>query len=233
MNDAGRLMTGRLLRGAAGFLFWIDGRFYRGLAGPVGLLVLAWLVEQGMSRLAPEYFLIQLLLMLVLLALFLASTTLLATMVHRCVLLGTSDDFGWGLFWSPRETRFAMRMIGLIVIALPALPFAMLPVLGPVIAPLVASYLIARCSLVFPAIAVGRPMGYRQSWRATESVQGPLIVALVIVPLLIYLPFGWLQLPGWLMPLSLLVDLMITLYLTAILSLLHRELVDLDRSSEP
>ncbi|MGY6587430.1 MAG: hypothetical protein ACXIUB_03990 [Wenzhouxiangella sp.] len=217
-------MIERLLKGAVGFLFWADRRFYKALLGPAGLLLLVWLIERLAHRLPPEQILAHLGLSLAMIVALLVSTTLIAVMVHRRVVLGQGDDFGIGLFWSPRETAFVWRLLGLILIALPAVPLALVPGIGPFLGALLASYLIARCSLVFPAIAVGQPMGYRQSWRVMSRVQGPLVVTLVLLPFLFGLPLRLLEVTPWLMPISLLADLVLTLYLTAILSLLYREI---------
>ncbi len=124
--------------------------------------------------------------MLVYFPVLLLSHVVVAVTTHRVVLLGPDSVPEWGLMRiTKRELRFiAFGITIALLYALPILAFAQAPV-GIVFGILAASYIAARVSLVFPAVATDRYWTLAQAWEAAQPHQFMLIIVVVVFPLLI------------------------------------------------
>ena len=120
----------------------------------------------------------------------------IAVIVHRHVLLGEGSTPKWGISkWSSRETTFLVTTILLyLMIFIPAMIFEVLvESLGKLeisdyITLIPCYYFIARFSLVFPSIALGKDMTFKESWRLTKNKQLLIITVVGIVPSLLSIP---------------------------------------------
>jgi len=132
----------------------------------------------------------------------LVANVYMAVAVHRCVILGSEFARTWGIgTWTSRETAFVGQSIaiGFITFA----PFAIVATvlssvfdydLETLLAVLfcLASYFMARLSLVFPSIAVEKPIRIRESWRITSKHHSLVFVLVFLVPTLLFLPVQFL-----------------------------------------
>lgn len=129
---------------------------------------------------------------------------------HRIALLGAGSVSPWGLFrWSMRETRFLLwafllyTLIGsLVVLSFSLLPNRLLSSLElpgvaylmPFLAALPALYLLARLSLIFPALAVEDEIRVNGVWWLSRGNGWRLLVVVGILPI----TTSWLV--SWLVP---------------------------------
>lgn len=114
---------------------------------------------------------------------------LVAVTTHRVLLLGPKSVPEWGLYRpTHREGRFLLYMVGLGLLLVPTAFLEAIPDLGFLLSMLAASYLTARLSLVFPAIATDQAMSFPDSWKATKEDQWPLLVVVGLFPWLVSLP---------------------------------------------
>lgn len=159
----------------------------------VGIL----LVDALSAEIAPSP-IAQILLALVVLPLY----AVLATTIHRVVLLGErSLPNRWGIFWTERETRFLGWLIGIwfLYFAL-ALPTGLIFVafsqvftgwnltwIATIISYIVAAYFGGRFSLVLPATAIDRRSDFREAWAMSRG-KGMLIAIALVVPTMILIP---------------------------------------------
>lgn len=188
----------KVLLGAFVVPWWQRKAFVRALAVPVFalmLLTVAWeVVGSGLSGV------INWVLYLVYGALF----TWFAVACHRLVLLGPAALPQ--LRWSQRQTRFLGWLVGLYLVyaVVSILLMVLLGTLaantiavaastspdGPVswfwwvqlLASIPATYLLARLSLVFPAVAVDHPADLRRSWELSRDNGWRLAVVVGVLP---------------------------------------------------
>lgn len=126
--------------------------------------------------------------LLVLLALIAASAYFLVTFsvawLRRILTPLETPTIGETLRWRPRHTRFLLHWIGFLLSASMLLLIigAPLAAAGPLLAAIFAVglvWLYGRLSLVFPAIAVDRPLNLSQSWQATKR-RGHLVFGVIV-----------------------------------------------------
>lgn len=163
--------------------------------------------------------------------------TLIAVACHRVVLLGPDSlDNAWSLYWTPRETSFAVWLIYLgIFLAAATLVFGALSsmstnLLITVLLTLACvTYLQGRFSMVLPATALGERMRFSNSWYLTAGNGFRIMIALLI-PMAIFWGISTALLP--ILPLSATTILLVPLWLItflveiAILSLTYQLLRD-------
>ncbi|MEM7283847.1 MAG: hypothetical protein AAF438_19705 [Pseudomonadota bacterium] len=103
---------------------------------------------------------------------------------YRIVLLNQSSRFPVSL--THREILFVLRLFILGFLFIPAILFLASPIISLILFG-VALWVIARLSLIFPAISIDRRMSYRESWYATEPYQVLIFFAAVLLPMLLTL----------------------------------------------
>ncbi len=159
-------------------------------------------------------------LMVLLSLLYLVVYAVIAVITHRVILLGPESVAEWGLSLpQKREFDFILYSIGLGLCMIPVGLFAMIiPVVGVVVSVLVMLYLIARLSLVFPAIATDQDWSFSDSWKATKKHQPLMIVVIVVVPLVVAIPEQLLSLIPYLGFLAVLLSVFTMVYIVAALS---------------
>ncbi len=159
-------------------------------------------------------------LMVLLSLLYLVVYAVIAVITHRVILLGPESVAEWGLSLpQKREFYFILYSIGLGLCMIPVGLFAMIiPVVGVVVSVLVMLYLIARLSLVFPAIATDQDWSFSDSWKATKKHQPLMIVVIVVVPLVVAIPEQLLSLIPYLGFLAVLLSVFTMVYIVAALS---------------
>ena len=94
----------------------------------------------------------------------------IAVAVHRIILHGqgsTTDNEGWR--FGSRELLFIVNQLLMIFVVLPLVPLALVPVIGELLFLAVAGYFLGRFALIFPGLAIDRPLGFRGSWNATKG----------------------------------------------------------------
>jgi hypothetical protein len=218
-------MIETILRHALAAIVFYRRRLTRAMTGPFLLLMasagLSWLMADqeawpGVLR-AGSYLLHT--------ALFLAGSTLAAVAVHRVLLLGNRADPGLGLFWTRRESWFVLYLLGIVVVLLPAFLLVFIPLVGPLMVVPAMGYLMARCSLVYPGIAIDQGMSFRLSWAWTRGYQWPAFVLIALIPWLISYPFYFLPDTPIMIPIGVVLHLLLTVYIVAMLSLLYKMIV--------
>lgn len=218
-------MIDRILRHALAAVIYYRAQLAQGMTGPFVLLLgsaaLGWLLSERDGWPTAVTVLVYLLET----GLFLAGSTLAAVTVHRMLLLGEKAHPGWGLYWTRRESWFLLYLLGIVLVVLPTLPLAFIPLAGPWLMIPAMGYMMARCSLVFPGIAIGQGVSFRRSWEWTRNHQGQAFVLIALVPWLISFPFRFLPDHAWLMPFGVILDLALTVYIVAMLSLLYKFIV--------
>ena len=129
----------------------------------------------------------------------------IAIVVHRCIILGPDTVRPWGLGkWTDRETAFLGKTIAVaFILILSFIPIIM--VISILSSPeseqvsllmhlilLPGFYLMARFSLVFPAIAVDKPIRFRDSWSLSKKNHLHVVVLVFLIPYVISLPVQFL-----------------------------------------
>ncbi len=164
----------RILHDAAIRLWLYREPLYKALAVPLfALAILAFLSEGRLSASKTvAYGAIQLL-----------AYTLLAINTHRIMLMGPGSVPKWGLIRpTQREARFVLRMISLGLIMLLIGLIALIPTIGIWLMGIVSIYVLARFSLVFPAIATDNPWSLGEAWDAALGHQIMVIVVVGLLP---------------------------------------------------
>lgn len=115
--------------------------------------------------------------------------TILAITTHRIILLGPDSVSEWGIYMPrKREIYFVFYSIGLGLLMIPFSLLALIPAIGWVIAVVAIIYLMARLSLVFPAIATDQGWSFSDSWKATRNHQILMMIVVAIFPFVISIP---------------------------------------------
>lgn len=111
---------------------------------------------------------------------------LVAVNLHRIVLLGPDSVPALGIGgWGHREWWYLARVFGLFFIVMPLLLLAVIPYIGPLLA-LGGIILVAgRLGLVFPALAIDRPLTFTASWHLTARHPGLMVLAVIVIPALL------------------------------------------------
>ena len=115
--------------------------------------------------------------------------TLFAITTHRVILLGPQAVPEWGLFdWSKREMMFALYLVSLGLILVPALLLLLVPAVGWALFLGLACWLVGRLSLVFPATAIDQGVSFKLSWELTRQHQILMILVVAVFPVILLLP---------------------------------------------
>lgn len=113
---------------------------------------------------------------------------LVIVIVHRIVLLGAKSVTAWSIFhWTKRESWVFVYVLALDLFIHGynlAPEYMLIPGL------VVMGYLVPRCSLVFPGIAVDHSRSVVRSWRLTRDFQWDMILITVIYPFILMLVFA-------------------------------------------
>ncbi len=115
--------------------------------------------------------------------------SIFAITTHRIVLMGNDAVSEWGITsWSKRETAFALHLIGVSLLVIPASLPAAIPYVGIVITIVLVCWLVGRLSLVFPGIAVESGVSFRRSWELTADHQLLMFLVVLVIPVILTLP---------------------------------------------
>ncbi len=113
----------------------------------------------------------------------------LAITTHRIILLGPGSVPEWGIFTpKKRELDFVLRCIGISLFILPFGFLTLIPIIGWAVSLVAVLYVVARFSLVFPAVATDHELSFAESWRATRRHQLHMIIVIAIFPAVISVP---------------------------------------------
>ena len=154
---------------------------------------------------------------------------IIAIRVHRAVLLGL-DHVAWNL--TPKRLgRFlsATLIVGFGSASIPLLVLLLnLPQIPALVVAFIAMYYIfVRTSLVFPSIAVDRPLTITGAWGLSGPHQFSLAMGLLVVPLLIGLPLYLIPDNPFLSPVVAILVVAIEIFSIAILSYAYQEVLRL------
>lgn len=217
----------KALVGAFSFINHYLKPLSRAVAIPVAVLILLNVPRMvpGVSIQAPLLF--ELLQWIVL--------AMIAIVTHRIILKGPDSVPGWGLRrFGWREFSFIGMQFLLICLILPLNLLLLIPGIGPVLLICSVLYLFSRLSLVFPSIAVDRPMGFIESWNLTSRrqlmivlVAGLLPTGLLITDVLFGLVIAYSNLSVLYLA-SVAVSTVSTVYAIAVLSVAYRIIVEGD-----
>lgn len=155
----------------------------RGLIVPFILLVIIGVIEDGdLAPIAEN---------LVSFASVLINAVL-AIVVHRVILIGSSSIPRWGLTVpKKRELVYVAHVIVLYLMStLPFLIFGFIPLVGVAFALLIVGWLAGRFLLVFPSIAIEKRISLAESWRATSEYPWLVFLLLIIFPLVLSQPIA-------------------------------------------
>jgi len=170
----------RTIWGAFGYVYAYRKPFAKALLFPISILVVFGAIpiqEHGSA----------LMVLLTILPLFIY--TILAITTHRIILLGPESVSEWGVYVPrKREFYFVLYSIGFGLLMIPFGFFALIPTIGWIIAVAAIIYMMARLSLVFPAIATDQGWSFSDSWKATKNHQILMMVVVAIFPFVISIP---------------------------------------------
>lgn len=153
--------------------------------------------------------------------------TLIAITTHRIILDGPYTVPTWGINrFGLQELKFFAYQFVVAFAALPAIIFSTIPFVGILLTFVAIAYIIARLSLVFPAIAIGKPFGLKDSWRATQDHQLMMLVVVVVFPVFlgaIDMLVG--MIPGMLWA-SIVISTLTTVFVVASLSVAYKIIME-------
>ena len=165
----------KALAGGVGYVIYYLGVFVKTLCVPFVFLILLSSVALRQDISAEALGLVRFLQWIPL--------TLIAITTHRIILEGPYTVPTWGINrFGIQELKFFAYQFVVAFAALPAIIFSTIPVVGILLTFVAIAYIIARLSLVFPAIAIGKPFGLKDSWRATQDHQLMMLVVVVVFP---------------------------------------------------
>ena len=152
--------------------------FVRALAAPVALYLLLVLLESLFTDI--------IIITALLAVLELALLTIIAVTTHRLVITGPESVAMTG-FPTPgkREWQFFLAGFEIVFYTLPACLLLFVPVVGPILWIIAATYIASRISLILPSIAIDAPMTSKASWQATSNYQVAMFTAIVLFTLFI------------------------------------------------
>ena len=170
----------RTIWGAFGYVYEFRKPFSKALLLPIIILSVLGVIpvqEHGFA----------LMVLLTILPLFIY--TVLAITTHRIILLGPDSVSEWGVYVPrKREFHFILYSVGLGLLMAPFGFLALIPTIGWVMAIVAIIYMMARLSLVFPAIATDQGWSFSDSWKATKNHQVLMIIVVAIFPFVISIP---------------------------------------------
>ncbi|MCG8084078.1 MAG: hypothetical protein AB2689_23440 [Candidatus Thiodiazotropha taylori] len=170
----------RTLWGAFGYVYEYRKPFAKALFFPVSILV----ALGALSIQEPNS-----VLMVVLVILPWVIYTILAITIHRIILLGPNSVSEWGVYTpGKREAYFILHSIGLSLFMIPFGFISVIPAIGWIVSMIAIIYMMARLSLVFPAIATDQSWAFSDSWKATKNHQALMMVVVAIFPFVISIP---------------------------------------------
>lgn len=166
--------------GAFGYVFEYRKQFVKALLIPVVVLIVLGTIP------LPIHGLVGVILHEIL---ALLAYALLAIITHRIILLGPGSVPEWGVgVIGKRELYFIGYYIGIgLCLSLVNL-FGLISPIGYLISIIAMIYILARLSLVFPAVATDRYWTFFDSWKATRGHQALMLVVVVIFPIVIGIP---------------------------------------------
>ena len=165
-----------------------------------------------------------------------AIQTVIAITTHRIILLGHNSVSEWELkSWSNRETTFFMHYSLLIAISYAgayALPIIGLDGFGMLLVIVAWLWVWSRLSLVFPAIAVEKPLSFRGSWQLTKNYQLLMSFIVLVLPLFLAIPIVILNLlPFSFMTAPIFSALILVIAITALSIAYHAIKNEMDKGS--
>ncbi len=170
----------RIILGAFGYVFEYKIAFAKALLIPILILLALGAIpfkEPGAA----------LLILLIIISIFIYSV--LAITTHRIILLGPESVSEFGVYLPrKRELSFILYSIGIGLCVIPFGLLALIPAIGWLIALASIIYILARLSLVLPAIATDKKWSFLDSWKATKNHQILMMVVVAIFPFVISIP---------------------------------------------
>ncbi len=166
--------------GAFGYVIEYRKSFAKALLIPVAVLAVLGSVPVSISGLSS---------LILYKILMLLPYVLLAINTHRIILLGPDSVSEWGINMpQKREVYFIIYSFGIGLCATLFNLFIFMPKIGFLLSIAAVIYLLARLSLVFPAIATDRYWTFFDSWKATRGHQILMLVVVAIFPMVIGIP---------------------------------------------
>lgn len=153
---------------------------------------------------------------------------MIAVTTHRVAILGlVSVSISSVLNWTQRETLFFAYAVAIEVFVY-LMQFTPVLLILPML--LLFVYMTARLSLIFPSIALDRPVSLSKAWRLTEHYGWDMFLIVVLYPVLLFMPvtviFGLLQSDHLFVKLlSDVFYILITMITITMLSLAYREII--------
>lgn len=170
----------RTIFGAFGYVYEYRKEFAKALFIPIVILA-------GLGTITIEDPSSALMVMLTIIPLFIY--TVLAITTHRIILLGPASVSEWGVYVPrKRELYFVLYSIGFGLMMIPFGFLAVIPTIGWIMAVMAIIYMMARLSLVFPAIATDLGWSFSDSWKATKNHQILMMIVVAIFPFVISIP---------------------------------------------
>lgn len=172
----------RLIYGSVAYVYHYKGKLFTSLLVPLIIMTLVDVISYNQS--APN-------------VIFQISSsifeilfyTTIAVTTHRIILLGPSVIPRWGIVKVTKcEIKFILYTIALSVLLYFISLISIIPSVGIILGLVLIMCFVARLSLVFPAIAIGRNWSFSDSWNATKNHQGKAIIATVLVPIFTGIP---------------------------------------------
>lgn len=182
-----------------------------------------------------DYFRVHLVVyLLVLLALMMKN----AIVIHRVLIIGHGSVPKWGIeAFNKRESRYFMfQILSMLVIAF--LPFLVLnvftgndqedPLASPfyILSQVLAYYLMARISLIFPAAAVDEKLTIKEAWALTTNFKITVFLLIAVVPYVLTSVSNIIAKSVNAYWLSMLMFLLVTAYIVAVLSVTYKRITE-------
>lgn len=127
-------------------------------------------------------------------------STLIAVTVHKIVLQGEHSVPKWGIVkWSKVEVWFFAHYAFLTFAAFIFVFLTSYIGLTVILLGILLTWVGARVSLAFPAIAIGKGVSFKYSWNITKGYSAYVISVVVLLPILAALPivpFAYIGIPS-------------------------------------
>lgn len=115
--------------------------------------------------------------------------SIVAITTHRIILLGPGSIYEWGIYMpTKREFYFILYSIGMCLFFIPCGLLALIPEIGWILGVIATIYILARLSLVFPAIATDQNWSFIDSWKATKNHQLLMMTVIAVFPFAVGIP---------------------------------------------
>ena len=129
----------------------------------------------------------------ILLILSILASVYVAVTTHRILLLGEDSVPTWGtLRFTHRELTYLSKTFLLAILL--AIPIVIVSIVGNFFALaglMIAVILFSRLSLVFPAISIDEPLGFKDSWELTKDYKFLTFLTLILFPAILALVVGF------------------------------------------